>query len=376
MKKIGFVASVFVLTIVLTFVLRDRLGKFNFKPTTTDIKQGITAPTMTSRKETPDERPSIEIIAENLQIPWEIAFLPDGSMLVTERPGNLLKIGKDSKLIQKIEGVAHVGEGGLQGMALHPSFGQNNWIYLYFTTQTDSGLTNRIERYRLVNDQLSDKTIILGGIPGAQFHDGGRIEFGPDGLLYVTTGDAGNKASAQDINSSSGKILKINDDGSNLEVYSYGHRNPQGLAWDEQGRLWITEHGPSGIESGYDEVNLIVQGGNYGWPEIQGDQTREGMIAPVVQSGANDTWAPAGMVFFDGSFFFAGLRGETLYEAKLSSNDTLTLVSHFRKEYGRLRAVVLGPDNYLYLTTSNTDGRGTEQVGDDKIIRIDPALFR
>lgn len=198
----------------------------------------------------------------------------------------------------------------------------------------------------------------------------------PDYYLYITTGDAGDKQSAQDINSLSGKILRIKDDGSELEVYSYGHRNPQGLAWDEQSRLWITEHGPSGLESGFDEINLIKQGGNYGWPIVQGDETQEGLVDPVVQSGANDTWAPAGMIYWDGSFFFAGLRGQTLYEAKLNDDDSLTLVSHFQGEYGRLRAVVLGPDNHLYISTSNTDGRGSKGKGDDKIIRIDPNLFR
>jgi glucose/arabinose dehydrogenase len=379
MKKIG---VLIILSLIIlsagTYLLRDRIARVIFSPKLSSVQEGLV--TAQSSDETESQ---IAIIAENLEIPWEIAFLPDGKMLVTERPGNLLKIDKEKQIIQKIEGVEHIGEGGLLGLAIHPNFEENGWIYLYLTFRTQDGIKNRVERYRLEDDKLFDKKIILEGITGASFHDGGRIEFGPDGYLYITTGDAGNKNLAQDTSSLNGKILRIKDDGSvpddnpfSNAVFSYGHRNPQGLAWDEKGRLWATEHGPSGLESGFDEVNLIEKEKNYGWPEIRGDEIKEGMVSPVIHSGADDTWAPAGMAYWNGSLFFAGLRGESLYEAKINDDDTLTLIAHFRKEFGRLRAVVLGSDNYLYITTSNTDGRGTLKEGDDKIIRIDPQIFR
>lgn len=338
-----------------------------------------------------------EVVAENLKIPWEVAFLPGGDLLVTERTGTLLRLGKDKKTY-RIEGVAHQGEGGLLGMALHPDFEQNNWIYLYLTTSSDGGLKNRVERYRFENDFLTDRRVIIDGIPGATYHDGGRMRFGPvsaptsvgatagkpDYYLFITTGDAGRSNLAQDKNSLAGKILRIKDNGEipsdnpfgNLPagqagaVWSYGHRNPQGLAWDDKGQLWATEHGRSGILSGFDELNLIENGKNYGWPEIQGDERKDGMESPVLHSGSDYTWAPADIEFVRGSLFFGGLRGEALYEARSNRDGKPDLKIHFLGQFGRLRAVKLGPDGMLYITTSNTDGRGVPRAGDDKIIRI------
>lgn len=326
--------------------------------------------------------PAVSVVGENLKIPWEIAFLPDGDLLVTERAGTLKRIGKNSEE-HKIEDVEHIGEGGLLGMALHPAFPENRWLYLYFTARVGGRLENRVERYRFENSRLSEKTLIIGGIPAGAVHDGGRIAFGPDGYLYITTGDAGNQNLSQDVNSLAGKILRLNANGTvpsdnpfGNAVYSYGHRNSQGIVWDDKGRLWATEHGRSGILSGLDELNLIEKGKNYGWPIIQGDERREGMENPVIHSGPDETWAPAGAAFWDGSIFFGGLRGESLYEAKIGNMGEISLKAHFRKEFGRIRAVVLGPDGYLYIATSNTDGRGAPRENDDKIIRINPAIFR
>jgi glucose/arabinose dehydrogenase len=244
---------------------------------------------------------------------------------------------------------------------------------------------------------LTDRRTFIDSIPGARFHDGGRRAFwratrlssskselagGPPYYLYITTGDAGQEELAQDISSLAGKILRLLDDGRipadnpfNNAVYSYGHRNPQGLAWDSAGRLWATEHGRSGSLSGFDEVNLIEAGHNYGWPTVQGDETAAGLTAPRVHSGASDTWAPAGAAIIDSSLFFAGLRGEALYEARLNGGSVADIIRHFPGQIGRLRAVAIGPDGWLYLTTSNTDVRGNRRPNDDKIFKVNPAAL-
>lgn len=319
-------------------------------------------------------------ISENLNIPWELVFLPaspaggpGGEMLLTERPGKLIKIGKTREMIE-ISGVAHVGEGGLLGLALHPNFKNNQLIYLYLTTSQNGKFSNRVERYKLDGNKLVDRKIIVEEILGSSIHDGGRIAFGPDGYLYIATGDAGQRNLSQDKNSLNGKILRIRDNGDGLEIYSMGHRNVQGLVWDDKGQLWATEHGPSN----FDELNLIEKGKNYGWPVIGGSETKEGMVSPVIHSG-DDTWAPSGMTYVNGSLFFAGLRGEALYEYKISEKK---LVEHFKNQFGRLRSVTVGPsfapdgasagkpDGYLYILTNNRDGRGMPKPGDDKIIRV------
>lgn len=322
---------------------------------------------------------TVEVVAEGLDIPWEVAFLPDGDMLVTERSGSLIRIGQDRKSID-VEGVYHIGEGGLLGLALHPDFENNATLYLYLTSQVDGAITNRVESYMLIDDRLENRTVILDGIPGAANHDGGRIEFGPDGYLYITTGDAGKPESAQDINSLAGKILRVTETGAVPEdnpfqspVYSYGHRNPQGLAWDDSGRLWSTEHGRSGFASGFDELNLVEVGKNYGWPVIQGDETREGMQIPVLHSGATSTWAPGDVEFFQGKLYFSGLRGRSLYVYDLEEGSSNRFRAYFEGDYGRLRAVRIGPDGFLYITTSNRDGRGQPNEGDDKLLRINLA---
>lgn len=331
---------------------------------------------------------NVEIVADNLEIPWEIAFLPNGEMLLTERKGNLLRIGFDgTRIAIPVPDVHHGGEGGLLGLTLHSEFAKNKLLYLYITTDRGENATervvNQIVRYRFENDTLSEKTVIVDHIPGALFHDGGRIAFGPDGLLYATTGDARDEKLSQDNASLAGKILRVRDDGSiptdnpfGTAVYSYGHRNSQGITWDDRGTLWSTEHGrTTATKTGMDELNIIEKGKNYGWPNVEGDLTAPGMEPPVLHSGPTVTWAPAGAVYVNNSIFFAGLRGETLYEAKITGNRSVTLVSHFHTEFGRIRAVALGPDHMLYISTSNRDGRGKIREGDDKIIRVNPAMF-
>lgn len=381
------ITLLFVVGLLVAGVIAYNNQQWFFRPTPSVIDD---RPSTLLRQGSGGQASSPDVIATNLSIPWEIAFLPDptslselrragGKFLVTERPGRLLLID-DKRTAIPVEGVTHRGEGGLLGLVLHPEFEKNNFLYLYLTTASEGGLTNRVERYRLDEKTLADRKVIIENIPGASNHDGGRIAFGPDGMLYITTGDAQKSDNAQDKNSLAGKILRVKDDGSvpndnpfGNAVYSYGHRNVQGIAWDSQGRLWATEHGRSGVQSGLDEVNHIKKGANYGWPTIQGDETKEGMVLPVIHSGAKETWAPSSMAIVNNRMLFAGLRGESLYEVIISESGALSgLKAHLRGTYGRLRSVSQGPDGLIYILTSNTDGRGNPTPDDDRIIRLSP----
>jgi aldose sugar dehydrogenase len=336
-----------------------------------------------------------DAVITGLDTPWAMAFAPDGRMFISERSGQI-RLVVNGRLLpdpwMTLDAV-EIGEAGLMGLALDPQFAQNRYVYAAYTTRTAQGqLQNRLVRLRddpnagPGGSGTMDRTL-LERIPAGRVHDGARVKFGPDGKLYLTMGDAGNPQLAQDLNALNGKILRLNPDGSfpadnpfrDSPVYSYGHRNPQGLAWQpDTGRLYATEHGPSGIPCCRDEINLILPGRNYGWPAITGDQTREGMEAPILSSGTTTTWAPAGATFvtrgpWAGSFLFTGLRGQALFRMTLDPIDprrVTNVESLFQGQFGRLRDVIEGPDGALYVATSNRDGRGSPAPQDDRIIRL------
>lgn len=357
----------------LLYINRDRIVPLFFAQQT---PQGVDEGVKTEKL----EEGEMEVVLDNLDIPWEIAFISTEEFLVSQRPGTLLHVKNGQIETINITDVEHIGEGGLLGMALDPQFDENNYVYLYFTVDDSNGITNTVLRYTFEGTALTDEYTVLDNIPGARTHNGGRIAFGPDGYLYITTGDAQEVNLSQDIDSLAGKILRVTAKGDipednpfGTDVYSYGHRNPQGIMWDSEGNLWSTEHGPTAR----DELNLILPGENYGWPEIIGDEEQEGMLTPVLHSGNNYTWAPSGGVYWDGSIFFGGLRGSAVYEARLGENNEVSeFLIHFEGEFGRVRNVQLGPDGMMYLLTNNTDGRGTPEESDDRIIRFNPSMFR
>lgn len=368
MSKIKLILIILI-TILLAAVVMWRSQ--SSKPKEEQIQNSTTA-TETKTGKTPSNKTGV--FETNLEIPWALVFLPNGDLLVTERPARVRLIDKNGTLqkepILELDDVKATGESGVHGITISPNFESNKFVYVYYTYD-DQRTLNRVVRYKLESNKLIERQMVVDAIPGSHFHNGGRIKFGPDKFLYITTGDSLDPSLAQDTKSLAGKILRVTEDGKPApgnpfgnEVYSYGHRNPQGIAWDTSGRLWETEHGPSTN----DEINQIEIGKNYGWPEIQGNQQRNGMVTGKINSGSN-TWAPAGAAFFQDHLFFAGLRGTALF--KLNSN-TLKLETLFKGEYGRIRDVVLGPDNLLYITTSNRDGRGQPKANDDKIIRLDP----
>lgn len=328
--------------------------------------------------QTQQDIPQTTIIAEDLEVPWDLAFLPDGNIIATERKGNILLINTTAGnkiLLTTIPDVVQNNESGLHGIALHPNFATNHYIYVYYTHKSDgTNIQSKVVRYTFNNNELTNPTTIIEKIPGAGIHDGGRIRFGPDNFLYVATGDGSQPSLAQDKNSLAGKILRLTDTGDqapgnpfNNKVYSFGHRNPQGLTWDNTNILWAPEHGPSA----HDELNRITPGNNYGWPLVTGTQTQEGLTPPQIQS-EDKTWAPSGAVYYDNAVYFAGLRSNTLFKAEIENNTVKDLKEYFVGEFGRLRGITLGPDNMLYITTSNRDGRGIPSGGDDKIIRVNP----
>jgi glucose/arabinose dehydrogenase len=307
-------------------------------------------------------------VAAGLDVPWGIAFLPDGSALIAERNSGAIKHMTAPGVINpagSIAGVAASGESGLLGLAA-----AGPTVFAYVTTGQD----NRVVRMRFDGGTLGEQSPILTGIPAASVHDGGRIAFGPDGKLYVATGESGTPALAQDRSSLGGKILRVNPDGSipsdnpdpASPVWSFGHRNIQGLAWDSAGRLWATEYGANR----FDELNLIQRGGNYGWPMAEGRAGTPGLIDPVIQ-WSTDEASPSGLAYFGGALWVAALRGQRLFQIPVGADGSLgDPAPLFVGHYGRLRTVVAAPDGTLWFTTSNRDGRGSPRDGDDRILQF------
>lgn len=330
----------------------------------------------------------IKVITENLYVPWAIAISDDGKIYFTERSGTIrvIEAGKlnPEPLITFTQPFISRGEGGLMGIALDPNYSQNHYMYAMHSYGEENQIFNRVVRLVENNNKASIDKILLDKIPGGQIHDGGRIKIGPDQKLYITTGDAGNSQLAQDVASTAGKILRIELDGKipkdnpfpNSPVYSLGHRNPEGLAWNSKNVLYESEHG----QSAHDEINIIKPGENYGWPLVQGnEESTEIMVQkPLIQSG-EETWAPSGIAFvtqgpWQGNLLVANLRGQQLLVISLNGNGTIVknVEAYLKNEYGRLREVVQAKDGSIYLTTSNRDGRGNPDKTDDRIIQLIP----
>ena len=311
-----------------------------------------------------------EVLATGLSVPWGIAFLPDGSALIAERmSGRILQLrnGSAPQEVMTVTGVRANGEGGLLGLATSPSYAQDGLVYAYYTTSSD----NRVARFRLG----AAPEVIVSGIAAAGVHNGGRIAFGPDGFLYIATGDAGTSSRAQDGASLSGKILRVNPDGSPADgnpipgsrLWSLGHRNVQGLAWDANARLFATEFG----QNTFDEVNLILPGKNYGWPSVEGVGNNGAFVNPLVTWSTSES-SPSGDAVSGDSLYVAALAGRRLWKIPITDAGLGTPQAVLQAQFGRLRTVVTAPDGSLWVATSNRDGRGSPAAADDRILRFAP----
>ncbi|MER7689448.1 PQQ-dependent sugar dehydrogenase [Streptomyces sp. NPDC097610] len=322
----------------------------------------------------------VRTVTEDLKSPWGLAPLPEGGLLVSSRDEGTItrvdeKTGKKTELGQ-VPGVAPAGEGGLLGIALSPAYASDHMIYAYFTTASDNRIVRMLyDEKKPSGEQLGAPDTIFKGIPKGMIHNGGRIAFGPDRMLYAGAGETGDRGQAQDTKALGGKILRMTPDGDpapgnpfdNSVVYSYGHRNVQGLAWDDKQRLWASEFG----QDTWDELNQIKPGDNYGWPVVEGRSDDPTYHNPVAQ-WHTDQASPSGIAYAEGSIWMAGLRGRRLWRIPLKGTEAATAPQAFLKgEYGRLRTVVAAGGDKLWLMTSETDGRGSPGKGDDRILELE-----
>lgn len=313
-------------------------------------------------------------IATGLTAPWGLDFFPNGDAIITERDTRrVLRVRGPNRVVEPlgvIESAAPQGEAGLLGVAISPTFSADRTLYFYVSTTSD----NRVVKARLDGDRLGEPQPIFAGIPIGPTHDGGRLEFGPDGFLYVSTGESGDPGLAQQRDSLGGKILRITTAGRpapgnpfGTAVWSWGHRNVQGLAFDGQ-RLWASEFG----DSTFDELNLIEAGSNYGWPDVEGTGgTGRGFVDPQ-QTWDTDVASPSGLAYTGGFLWMAALRGERLWRVAVDGNRATDPTPYFVGDYGRVRTIEVAPDGLLWLMTSNRDGRGSPGPDDDQILLVRP----
>ncbi|MGN7477791.1 PQQ-dependent sugar dehydrogenase [Solibacillus silvestris] len=312
-----------------------------------------------------------EVIASKLDAPWAINKLGN-IFYMTERTGHIAKVVQNEVMRQEVkleQALSTASETGLLGFVLAPDFDQSNEAYAYYTYEKGSEQFNRIVLLRLEDNSWHERKVLIDEIPSGTYHHGGRLKLGPDGKLYATAGDASSPEIAQDTKILGGKILRLNLDGSVPEdnpfphsyVYSYGHRNPQGITWTQDGTMYASEHG----QSANDEINEIKAGQNYGWPIIEGPEKQSGLVSPLFTSGDGNTWAPSGVAFYNGKLYVAALRGTAILEFDLETKEVKEIVNNV----GRIRDVWIEEER-LYFVTNNTDGRGKPNDNDDQLYEL------